>query len=111
VLRSIKELEFDRAMGKIAEPDYYEMVGRLRARAMTLMKQLEDEQPDWHAEIERELERRLASKMPAPTPVATADATTERVPVAAVFCPSCGTRNDGDARFCKSCGARLEQLA
>ena len=33
VLRSIKELEFDRAMGKVSEKDFAEMSGRLRARA------------------------------------------------------------------------------
>src|SRR5262245_11080765 len=33
VLRSIKELEFDRAMGKISEKDFSDMSGRLRGRA------------------------------------------------------------------------------
>ena len=33
VLRSIKELEFDRAMGKVSEKDFAEMSARLRARA------------------------------------------------------------------------------
>src|SRR3954471_10688391 len=32
-LRSIKELEFDRAMGKVSEEDFTEMSRRLRARA------------------------------------------------------------------------------
>jgi hypothetical protein len=32
-LRSIKELEFDRAMGKLSDADWKEMSGRLRARA------------------------------------------------------------------------------
>ena len=40
-LRSIKELEFDRAMGKVSEADYVEMRDRLRARALRLMRQLE----------------------------------------------------------------------
>jgi hypothetical protein len=40
-LRSIKELEFDRAMGKVSEPDFVEMRDRLRARALRLMRQLE----------------------------------------------------------------------
>src|SRR2546425_11137896 len=31
-LRSIKELEFDRAMGKVSDADFQEMSGRLRAR-------------------------------------------------------------------------------
>ena len=43
VLRSIKELEFDRAMGKVSPKDFDEMAGRLRARAMSLMKQLDDD--------------------------------------------------------------------
>ncbi len=40
-LRAIKELEFDRAMGKVAEPDFVEMRGLLRQRAMRLIRQLE----------------------------------------------------------------------
>src|SRR5689334_23229788 len=38
-LRAIKELEFDRAMGKLSDGDYQEMAGRLRARAAGLIKQ------------------------------------------------------------------------
>ena len=34
VLRAIKELEFDRAMGKVSEADWQEMTSRLRARAV-----------------------------------------------------------------------------
>ena len=41
VLRSIKELEFDRAMGKVARRGLRGDVGRLRARAVRLMQQLE----------------------------------------------------------------------
>ena len=38
VLRSIKELEFDKAMGKVADADFDEMVGRLRQRAVGLTR-------------------------------------------------------------------------
>ena len=41
VLRSIKELEFDRAMGKVSDKDFAEMSARLRARAAGLMRQLD----------------------------------------------------------------------
>src|SRR5881392_1566176 len=37
-LRSIKELEFDRAMGKVSQQDFDQMGDRLRARAMGIMK-------------------------------------------------------------------------
>jgi len=44
-LRTIKELEFDRAMGKVSEADFAEMSGRLRARALRVMQQLDEEAP------------------------------------------------------------------
>lgn len=98
VLRSIKELEFDRAMGKVSEADFEEMGHRLRARAIRLMKQLDVEAVDFLAVIERELEERLGRTAEPPPPAAE---------VAALTCGGCGTANDGDARFCKECGATL----
>jgi len=44
-LRTIKELEFDRAMGKVSEADFAEVAERLRARAMRVMQQLDGEPP------------------------------------------------------------------
>jgi hypothetical protein len=41
-LRTIKELEFDRAMGKMSQADFEEMAGRLKARALRVMQQLEE---------------------------------------------------------------------
>ncbi|MGE3841315.1 MAG: zinc-ribbon domain-containing protein [Vicinamibacterales bacterium] len=105
VLRSIKELEFDRAMGKIAEPDFAEMSSRLRARAIGLMKQLDRDEPDWDAVIAREVARRRGMATTAPGRV---DSTPSAS--AAAACAACGTSNDADARFCKACGARLAPL-
>ena len=102
VLRSIKELEFDRAMGKLSAPDFDEMAGRLRARALGLMKQLDG--GGYRAIIERDLAERLKqSRVPAPAPAVEA----APVPLPAGLC-GCGVQNDDDARFCKACGARLE---
>jgi hypothetical protein len=42
-LRTIKELEFDRAMGKVSAADFDEMAARLRARALRVMEQLDGE--------------------------------------------------------------------
>jgi hypothetical protein len=94
VLRSIKELEFDRAMGKVSEKDFTEMSGRLRARAARLLRQL-DAGSGYREQIDREIEKRLG-----------------KAPVAVVgVCASCGTKNDADARFCKGCGKALEPRA
>jgi len=59
VLRSIKELEFDRAMGKVSESDFEDMAARLRARAIALMKQLDDTGGGYRQLIEQELRARI----------------------------------------------------
>ena len=106
VLRSIKELEFDRAMGKVSPRDFDEMAGRLRSRALSLMRQL-DATSGYTELIERELQARLASggRQPKKTtrPAAAAAA-------ASALCV-CGTSNDRDAVFCKGCGSRLSAEA
>lgn len=61
VLRSIKELEFDFAMGKISQADFDEMGGRLRARAIGLMQQL-DAGGGYKSIIEHELNARMSGK-------------------------------------------------
>jgi hypothetical protein len=116
VLRSIKELEFDRAMGKVSEDDFTEMSGRLRSRAVRIMREL-DSSVGYRDEIERELSRRLGAAS-VPTEQVRSDSVGRADPPmdtrssapqdAAAACGACGTRNDADARFCKGCGARLE---
>jgi hypothetical protein len=96
-LRSIKELEFDRAMGKVSDADFQQMTGRLRARAMGIMKQLDAGSSIYRQEIEKELSARIGRR-PAP-----------EVPPSSAC--GCGTTNDTDARFCKSCGAKLGSAA
>ena len=84
VLRSLKELEFDRAMDKVNEADYSDISQRLRARAITLMQDIDraDEEPE--------------PARPAARPAG---------------CAKCGTVNDRDARFCKNCGRDLRSDA
>jgi hypothetical protein len=124
-LRSIKELDFDRAMGKLSEEDFREMSTRLRARAARLIRQL-DAGSGYRTQIERELEKRLGPDALLKTSrpeSGTADAhgsaslsgeraaaslSTERPAARAEpVCASCAAINDHDARFCKSCGAKL----
>jgi zinc-ribbon domain len=88
VLRSIKELEFDKAMGKISEADFGSIGGRLRARAVALMEELD--------------------RVPAAPARDHAPAVGEATKAQ---CKACGTRNDPDAKFCKNCGATLSSRA
>ncbi len=96
VLRSIKELEFDHAMGKIAKSDFDEMSGRLRARAAGLIRQL-DAGGDYREQISKEVEKRLEG----------GSSGGHHAAAASPACAQCGTAHDGDAKFCKNCGARL----
>ena len=104
VLRSIKELEFDYAMGKVAKADFDEMHGRLRARAVGLMKQL-DAGGGYKEQIAREIEERLADA--AQSAQGAQGAQGANGAQGATGCAQCGTENDEDAKFCKNCGAKL----
>ena len=81
VLRSIKELEFDRAMRKVSDQDFADIGGRLRARALEIMQALEAPE----TQVVRKTDK--------------AESRTS--------CPSCDRPVDADARFCKHCGAKL----
>jgi hypothetical protein len=108
VLRSIKEVEFDRAMGKISDADFNEVAARLRARAAGLLRQLDADRSGYRALIERELATRVG-RLPAPQPATTPAETAVPAPAAPDgTCLSCGTANDLDARFCKGCGEKIE---
>jgi hypothetical protein len=108
-LRSIKELEFDRAMGKVSAQDFEDMAARLRARALGIMRQLDEGSHAYRTLIEKELAQRVGKR----------ELAKEELPPKPELPPkggshggshecACGTPNDADARFCKSCGAKLE---
>ena len=113
VLRSIKELEFDRAMGKVSPKDFDEMAGRLRARAMSLMRQL-DTEAGYRELIERELQAQVEhSAGPREAPGRPGLKTRHSSAAQRTCCQAgsaarCGTANDADAAFCKRCGAKLD---
>jgi hypothetical protein len=103
-LRSIKELEFDRAMGKVSPQDFDEMAARLRARAVGIMKQLDAGTSAYRAIIEKELAARIGKAPEGRMPDLKVG------PTGASGLCACGTANDVDARFCKSCGTKLRTV-
>ena len=104
VLRSIKELEFDKAMGKVSPKDFDEMAGRLRTRAVMLMKQLDEGASAYREMIERELKTRMKAGRPGSSDPGAAAPKDAALPGAC----TCGTVNDPDAAFCKRCGTKLD---
>jgi hypothetical protein len=109
LLKAIKELEFDHAMGKLSASDCQEIVGRYRTRAIAVLRQLDEGELSYRELIEREVRRRLgpsAAAKDAPAAPA-ADAVPAPAATPAPRCPACATLNDADAAFCKRCGTAL----
>lgn len=117
-LRALKDIAFERSIGRLGEADYAQLEARYRAEARAALASLDEGVQAWRDAAEAllsEAERR-ATGAPAPAPAPAADdaPAAEGAPaVAAVVrdraCPACGTRNDADAVFCKRCGARVEE--
>jgi hypothetical protein len=108
VLRSIKDLEFDHAMGKVSDKDFAEMGARLRGRAAGLIRQL-DTGTSYRQAIEAEIEKRVgpAPAVARPTVAEKPDEKRKADEKRTKLCLSCCTPNDPDARFCKGCGYHL----
>jgi ribosomal protein L40E len=98
LLKALKELEFDHDMGKVSDPDFREIGGQYRARAMRVLRQLDEQGADYKALVEKELKARLAVK---------GEIKAEEKKAEEAVCVSCGTKNDPDAVFCKKCGKKV----
>jgi hypothetical protein len=113
VLRALKDLEHERAVGKIDDEDYGVIAAPYRDEAKSLMRQMEVDLEPLRAKAE-DLARRYLVKQglgspstdptPPPPPSEPAVATGRA-------CAKCKTTNDDDAAFCKKCGASLAPLS
>jgi hypothetical protein len=125
VLRALKDLDYERSVGKISEEDYLEYSARYRAEAKRLIRDLDENLAEARKQVELELARRMRKleqeqaedELPESAPATSVDATSnpenpapeaekkaERV---ARECLACHAQNELDARFCKSCGAGM----
>ena len=131
VLLALKDLEHERAIGKIDEADYKEVAARYREEAKTLMRAIDEQaapnrgraeqiarthlkkrglwNDDAHAEKEEEKPRMSIEPAPptaksTPPPPMPAKEEGERT-----TCEKCGTSNELDAAFCKKCGAAMKK--
>jgi hypothetical protein len=127
VLRALKDLEYERSVGKISDDDYNEYAARYRTEAKRLIQGLEEHLAEGRKQVEAELARRLehkTTKAKAHESAAsqangdfageehdepTAQAAPESKASAAPGreCPACQVKNELDARFCKACGKSM----
>jgi hypothetical protein len=109
VILALKDIESERALGKIDEADYVTLVARYREEAKAVMREMDHRVDPSRAEAERVADEFLAqhgygterrvggAHVPPPPP-----------PPDRVECRSCRTSNEVDAAFCKSCGASMK---
>jgi cytochrome c-type biogenesis protein CcmI len=111
-VQGLRELEFDREMGKLSEADYRSLRAGLEQRALAAMGALE--------RVREDAARR--QRRPAPRPIAIArraESAPQRRPEPAPaprparikFCPQCGASIGDDYSFCTECGIALRPIA
>ena len=113
-LRALKEIEFDRATGKLSDADYDALKQKYTAAAVTALR---DEGRGTGEVSIRSVTSRPPSLVPRPSCVAHGprpepDARFcsecgRRLGDAGGFCARCGTPLEADARFCSACGRRI----
>ena len=105
VLRALKDLESEHAIGKIDEADYQTFVARYREEAKAIMRQMDLAASPARAEAERLARDYLAGRgLGSKNEDVKSDGP---VPPERVGCPGCGASNEADAAFCKKCGAAV----
>jgi hypothetical protein len=127
VLRALKDLEYERSVGKIGEDDYHEYAARYRAEAKRLIQVLDENLAEGRKQVELELARRLSkvagasaengagvekesSPASSEEPEGSAkilEKSEESKAAATRECGECQAKNELDARFCKACGKPL----
>jgi hypothetical protein len=123
VLRALKDLEYERSVGKISEDDYHEYSARYRAEAKRLIQSLDENLAEGRKQVEQELSRRLSKKAVRTKPNDRSEAASNgeasphegghEGPEASApmtrDCPACQVKNELDARFCKACGKGMTE--
>jgi ribosomal protein L40E len=113
VLRALKDLEVEHALGKIDDADYEALVARYRADAKAVMREMDREIGPLRTEAERIAREYLGKRglvdgeAAAPTEATAGQAESKTAPDRAA-CAKCGASNESDAAFCKKCGAAMK---
>ncbi len=110
VLRALKDLESEHALGKIDDADYATFVARYRDEAKAVMRKMDLQVAPLRQQAEQIASEFFARRGLSPERP-TADAPPARTRPARRACPACKTSNEADAAFCKKCGTRVDAEA
>jgi len=97
-LRALKEIEFDRATGKLSDADYDALKAKYAAEALAALRaEAQDTGNGTRETGDVMLGGDAVSRVPRPS----------GSPLGCPACPEHGPRQEGDAEFCSECGRRL----
>ena len=102
-LRALKEIEFDRATGKLADADYEALKAKYTAEALEAMR------AEQGAGSREQVKGKAAPRSPRPAPSCPEHG--PRPEKDAIFCSDCGRRLGSAPAYCTRCGTELEQGA
>ncbi|HEY9157807.1 c-type cytochrome biogenesis protein CcmI [Candidatus Binatus sp.] len=116
-VQGLRELEFDREMGKLSDADYESMHQALEERALTAMAAVEK----FRLQTGRAANPKKLSSAPvtqAPRRPVTPVAHPEPPPPQSSpspgrkirFCAQCGARAEDDSKFCAQCGLAIKPI-
>ena len=116
-LRALKEIEFDRATGKLSDADYEQLKAEYTVAALAALGTESGSREQGAGSRSRTEATAPGSLLPAPVcpthgPRPEPDGLFcsecgRRLAVAPGFCARCGTVLERDARYCHACGARV----
>lgn len=116
---ALKELDFDRAAGKLSDSDFLRIEAQYRERAIGVLREIDalvetgDPEADLSEALEREiLALRKAVRVEDPSPEAAETAPDARDdPPEPRFCRDCGAPVSSTDKFCFTCGTPLRETS
>ncbi len=103
ILAALRDLDFDHAVGKVAEEDYQSLRQTLLAEAAEVMARLDEEQTTVEADLDARIEAEVLTIRQTMTGEDGVVALTGEDDV----CPECGRATRAGDVYCAGCGARL----
>lgn len=102
LLAALRDIRFDREMGKLSEEDFSTLDTRYRARAVDVLKQLDAIDAGGEIDDEDALDAWIEAEVTSRRARAGEDAVE---PEPAAYCSNCGKPLHADDRFCSRCGS------